>query len=319
MFIKVKTPSRIHITLIDLNGSIGRVDGGVGFALNQPSIVVELRKGKNKCISKNTELKKKAENTLNKLKSVFGFEAEVSILEEYKPHCGLGSGTQLSLAIAKAYSELFGIKLSVRELAKIVGRGGTSGIGVAVFEKGGFIVDGGHSLTVKKGFSPSSLSKAPPPPVIFRYDFPWKVAIVIPEVLGFAGRREVNLFEKNCPIPIEEVRELSHIILMKLLPSVVEEDIDSFRKTISKIQKIGFKKIEVNMHSDIGIPELLEQFEGAGMSSTGTAIYIVVESEKEGKILLKDMKKFFEEKGIECETLIATPNNTGARVELNEV
>ncbi|WP_332881590.1 hypothetical protein [Methanosarcina horonobensis] len=35
--INVVSPSRLHLTLIDLNAEIGRVDGGVGITLESPS------------------------------------------------------------------------------------------------------------------------------------------------------------------------------------------------------------------------------------------------------------------------------------------
>ena len=37
----VRTPSRIHITLLDMNGGLGRVDGGIGITLDAPSILLE--------------------------------------------------------------------------------------------------------------------------------------------------------------------------------------------------------------------------------------------------------------------------------------
>ena len=40
--VKVRTPSRLHTTLLDLNGKLGRVDGGVGMALEDPNITLEM-------------------------------------------------------------------------------------------------------------------------------------------------------------------------------------------------------------------------------------------------------------------------------------
>ncbi|MBS7628477.1 hypothetical protein KEJ23_00610, partial [Candidatus Bathyarchaeota archaeon] len=48
--------------------------------------------------------------------------------------------------VATSISKLLNLNLTVYELAKIMGRGGTSGIGVAAFDKGGLILDGGHSF-----------------------------------------------------------------------------------------------------------------------------------------------------------------------------
>ena len=38
----IKAPSRIHMSLIDLNGSYRRVDGGIGLALADPQFVLEV-------------------------------------------------------------------------------------------------------------------------------------------------------------------------------------------------------------------------------------------------------------------------------------
>ena len=38
----IETPSRIHIALIDLNGSYGRVDGGIGLTIEKPGYAMTL-------------------------------------------------------------------------------------------------------------------------------------------------------------------------------------------------------------------------------------------------------------------------------------
>ena len=38
--IEITTPCRIHMTLIDMNGEIGRVDGGAGLTLSSPNIKI---------------------------------------------------------------------------------------------------------------------------------------------------------------------------------------------------------------------------------------------------------------------------------------
>ncbi len=41
--IEIKAPSRLHITLIDLNGALGRVDGGVGLTLDSPALRIRVQ------------------------------------------------------------------------------------------------------------------------------------------------------------------------------------------------------------------------------------------------------------------------------------
>ncbi|AEA47297.1 beta-ribofuranosylaminobenzene 5'-phosphate synthase [Archaeoglobus veneficus] len=310
--VRIRTPSRLHVTLIDLNGSLGRIDGGVGISVNEPFVEVIGRRSDEVSVEGGINADR-FRNIALKLEKHFGFSATLEVKSDYRPHIGLGSGTQISLAVATIYATLAGKKMSVRELASLVGRGGTSGIGVAAFEYGGFIVDGGHSTKVKPSFLPSSASKAPPPPVIARHDFPdWKIVIAIPELTGAHGRAEVDLFSKNCPIPLEEVRELSHIILMQMLPAVVEEDLDAFCKALNRIQQIGFKRIEVERY-DV-IKDLLSTIDCAGMSSTGPAIFAVTDTD--AKSISKEIKSFFSDAGFDCESIITRARNRGAEVEL---
>ncbi|MEM2086023.1 MAG: beta-ribofuranosylaminobenzene 5'-phosphate synthase [Archaeoglobaceae archaeon] len=310
---RIRTPSRIHVTLIDLNASIGRVDGGVGFALNEPFVEIEAYRSDEVSVRGNACNLERFQDFANKLSNQFGKGIEIVVRSDYRSHVGLGSGTQIALAIGKAFSELYGLGLSIREIAEIVGRGGTSGIGVAVFEFGGFVVDGGHSTKEKKGFLPSSASKAKPAKIISRLEFPdWDVIVLIPKLSGAYGAGEVNLFQKSCPVPLEDVRELCHLILMKMLPAVAEKDLESFNFALQRIQHLGFKKAEVDRYGDL-IRGLLEQFP-AGLSSTGPSVFAVTDSNS--KNLARDMKSYFAERGIECEQIITKGRNRGAEIEL---
>ncbi len=52
-------------------------------------------------------------------------------------HAGLGSGTQLALAVATAMRRLHGIARTCAGDAARLGRGARSGIGIGLFEQGG--------------------------------------------------------------------------------------------------------------------------------------------------------------------------------------
>jgi len=129
--IEITTPSRIHMTLIDMNGEIGRVDGGAGLTLSSPNIKItaEEAEGEGVIIEGLQDfadrMKRAAESLLPEGKGI-----RINVKEVYPAHVGFGSGTQSSLAAAAAVNELYGLNKSVRELAIAVKRGGTSGIGV---------------------------------------------------------------------------------------------------------------------------------------------------------------------------------------------
>gem|GEM_PF-4078391 len=162
IMLKITTPSRLHLTLIDMNASIGRVDGGIGLTLDEPVISIEAEKSDTFEITGNSEHFERMRNSVALLLPE-GEGIHISIEKDYPSHVGLGSGTQAALAAGMAVNKIYNLGLSVYDLGIKVGRGGTSGIGVAAFEKGGFILDGVSSIGgkqasscagfVKKGFS----------------------------------------------------------------------------------------------------------------------------------------------------------------------
>ncbi len=310
----ITTPSRLHITLIDMNASIGRVDGGIGITLDEPVITIKAEKSDTFEITGNSEHLERMRNSAALLLPE-GEGIHISIEKDYPSHVGLGSGTQAALAAGMAVNRIYNLGLSVYDLAIKVGRGGTSGIGVAAFENGGFILDGGHKYSEKKAFLPSAASRLPPAPVLLRKDFlDWDMVVAIPEQKGASSKKEVNIFQEKCPIPLQEVEKLSHIILMQMLPALFEEDVMTFGKCINSIQEIGFKKREVELQPVSR--ELMQALRdggayGAGMSSFGPTVYAFGE---DAVNLGKTAKEFLGEKG---QVFITKARNEGARIENN--
>ncbi len=314
--LKITTPSRLHITLIDMNASIGRVDGGIGITLDKPVVQISAEKSENiKITGKSEHAERMRTSAAALLPEGEGIRIGIEIEKDYPSHIGLGSGTQAALAAAMAVNKIYDIGLSVYDLAIKVGRGGTSGIGVAAFENGGFILDGGHKFSEKRDFLPSSASRLPPAPVLLRRNFPdWEIVVAVPEEKGASLKNEVNIFQKECPIPLNEVEKLSHIILMQLLPALVEEDIVTFGNAINRIQGIGFKKKEVELQpASAKLMEALREngAHGAGMSSFGPTVYAFGE---DAENLRKIAQEFLSEKG---RVFITKARNEGARIENN--
>lgn len=323
----VTTPSRLAFTLIDLNGSIGRINGGVGLALCQPNFQLEVEKSNDIEILAAIDIEathlERAKRILEKLKDKYQFKGvKLNIRSSILSHNGLGSGTQLSLALMRAVCKLYEIDFDLKSAALFVGRGGTSGIGVAAFDKGGFIADGGHKYPAQKSsFLPSSASAGiSPPPILLRRDFPdWKVLLVIPKCKQISGEEEVRLFSSLCPLPRDEAEKLSHLILMKLLPALVEEDLPSFSEAINEIQDIGWKKIEVATQGEIIKKTMAFLREngalGVGLSSWGPAIYAFGEEEELSQLKSKteEFLNHLPEGGI-C--YLTRANNKGAEVTI---
>ena len=319
--IKITSPSRLHLTLIDLNAEIGRVDGGVGITLDAPHIQISAEKADSTEIIGKSHLSDRmqaaAEAILPDSEGI-----RITIEEDMPDHVGLGSGTQSALCAAAAVNELYGLGMSPRQIAIAVGRGGTSGIGVASFESGGFLVDGGHRFSDKGAFSPSAASRADPAPILFRHDFPdWDIVLALPDTKGAHDVQEVDVFKQECPIPLREVQDVSHTILMQMMPAIMEDDIESFGCAVNHIQSVGFKRREVDLQPQ-SVRDIIEFMQdsgtyGAGMSSFGPAVYGFVESKTQGKQIQKDVQNMLDET-IGGSAIITHANNSGATITNTE-
>ncbi|HUU74876.1 MAG TPA: beta-ribofuranosylaminobenzene 5'-phosphate synthase [Methanoregulaceae archaeon] len=287
--ILVDAPSRLHLGLIDLNGALGRVDGGMGIALRNPRILLSAEYSEETIVEGNSEeIRKRVAYAADLVAGALNLpgKARIKILEGYPQHIGLGSGTQYALAVGRALCELYGADPDLEKLAMIAGRGGTSGIGTAAFAGGGFLIDAGHRFgpsMEKHSFLPSSAVKGVrPAPVISRHHFPehWKILVIMPSLPGGAsGIAEKDIFQKYCPIPLDEVQALCHEILMRLLPGLVEEDLDMFGTAINRVQTLGFKKIELELQPS-EINTMIEDLRNsgaaaAGLSSFGPVVYAI--------------------------------------------
>lgn len=274
---RIETGCRLHFGLIDLSNESDRVDGGIGLGLKSPGI--SLKAEKSDVLEIQGPAQDRVETAANAVIQEYDLDpVKIQILEVFPQHKGLGSGTQLALAAGFAVAEINNKNLSTKTMAEVVGRGGTSGIGTAVFSEGGFILDGGHSLNDKGGFLPSAAADVPPPPVLSRLEFPdWHIKIFLLDSVGAYGSDEVTVFEEECPIPVDEVKDLTYIIIMKLLPSIIQGDYKLFRDAVNKIQFIGFKKSELERQpaSQSLVEELQDQGYAAGMSSLGPAVFVI--------------------------------------------
>lgn len=288
----VSAPSRLHLGLIDLNGALGRIDGGIGIALSLPrTVIIAERASELIVVGGGPQSSGRAQDAAQKVLSFLGISGSARITIRTVPddHVGLGSGTALSLSVARAICELYGVTVPVRDLAAMTGRGGTSGIGTAVFECGGLIIDGGHSFgpgKEKQDYRPSSASGGiRSAQVITRHAFPddWQILLVIPTPeVPVSGATETAIFKESCPVPVEEVREICHEVVMRLLPGAVEHDLDLFGAAVNRIQEIGFKRIERERQSPAirALPACLRDAGAAcaGMSSFGPAVYAITDT-----------------------------------------
>jgi len=315
----VKTPSRLHFSMIDLRGDLGRIHGSVGVAIDRPNIVLKARKAPEVMAEgPQAERMKAFANTLLDGSGVEG-GAELEIVSDIREHSGFGSGTQLGLAVGTALSELYGLASSTEEIALKLGRSMRSGIGTYAFKHGGFIVDGGRSVSRKNVI----------PPLLFRSDVPddWLFVIGLPSIeQSHSGLVENDAFKRLEPPPGALIGEISRIVLMQMIPAILEEDIVVFGGAMTAIDfKFGefWEDVQGGHFShpliEAGVNFLLENGAyGVGQSSWGPAFYGLVEGEREAQKLTDRLERFLNSGGRSGEAFYAGPDNKGAVVTIGE-
>jgi len=327
--LEIETAARLHLSLIDLNGSNNRIDGGIGISINDPKLNIECVENDSKdevtfndssdTIITNDVLVEKILETSKLVKNYYNIDSNFTfnIQKIYPLHHGLGLGTQLALSIAKLITSCHSIDATTYSLAEVVHRGGTSGIGVETFNSGGLIVDGGHKMDLKKRFAPSSTSRVSPPPVLARYDFPekWNIILAIPSVSNkVSGKMEVSIFDSYTPIAQKDVEKIAYLTLMKLMPSVLEEDLNDFSSAVNQIQDIGFKRVERDLQSS-SIQEVLDYMDEndipcRGMSSFGPTCFGI--TDRNVSKLEKDLLDYM---GCNSKVILTNGKNNGATIK----
>lgn len=226
---RVSAPARLHLGFLDLNGGLGRRYGSIGLALDAPSTDVSVTRAD--ATSVVGPEKDRVAQVVERCRAALGLTGHyrVEVTRAIPAHAGLGSGTQLALAIGFALMRLEGLSLSPQQVGDLAGRGARSAIGMAAFEGGGFIVDGGRGALDQ------------PPPVLIQSPFPehWRVLLVLDQrAQGAHGDRETQAFAALPPFPEDLADRLCRLVLMQLVPGLKEADIAAFGAALTEIQRI---------------------------------------------------------------------------------
>jgi beta-RFAP synthase len=253
----------LHLGFLDMNGSRGRRFGSVGLTLEGPRVELSARRASSFAIAGLQS--GRAEQFANAMRGRFNLpdDFQLSIDRTIPEHVGLGSGTQLGIAVGVAMARLYRLDLSVREIAMVVQRGQRSGIGAGAFEFGGFLVDGGKAKSDD------------PPPIVSKIEFPeqWRVVLVLERASrGLHGEHETVAFQALPAFPETLAGHLCRLMLMQALPALAQRDIESFGNAIGELQRITgdyFAPAQGGRFASPAVAEALAWFESQGIAGIG--------------------------------------------------
>ncbi len=226
--VAVTVPARLHLGFFDLHGGLGRRFGSIGVAISDLQTRIAIER------SPATEItgpeSDRVERYLEIMRRELGLSGghRIRILDAVPAHAGLGSGTQLALAVAAAVRRLHDLPLDVAADAIRLDRGARSGAGVGLFHHGGLVVDGGRGPALR------------PAPVIAHMPIPapWRILVILdPSRQGKHGANESAAFETLPPFSAELAAHLCRLVVMQALPSLAEQDLAGFGSAVTEIQQ----------------------------------------------------------------------------------
>ena len=300
MPVEVTAHARLHCGFLDLTGEGARRFGGIGLSIDEPVVRVRLEACDRLIVGRVDGAVEGAADGMpdgaaiggtdgddeagavaamvRRLAQLNGLPARgrIDVMSRIPRHVGLGSGTQLAMAVGRGLATLHGVALEPAEIAAATLRARRSGIGYHTFQQGGFVVDGGHR-------PPESARRCAPPPLLARHPVPdaWRIILAIPQsARTVSGETEEEAFRRLRPAPQRSAEELSRLILMRLLPALVEADLPEFGAALAEVQEIvgaSFAGAQRGpYHADAaGLVRALREAggHGVGQSSWGPAVY----------------------------------------------
>ncbi len=311
--VRVRAPSRIHLTVLDMNRFAPERPGGggVGFAIALP-LTVDIR-----CIDGPDDIRSNRLPIIHHFLEVFrqasGYTGGFSIRAEIHgyPHVGLGSTSTVLIALAHGLNAAVGSPFSNTQLRLLLGHnyveethegeiafGFETGVGPAASTYGGMAVMGDR-LTL-----------------VYHHPFAEKerVFIIIPASdISSAGAKEFDLLMNRARSLDYQDRELkAYMILMDLIPALERGDLRKVGDVLWEIEFRGSKRAEIEHHT-FSIYTYMSRlrdagFEFVGMSSVGPSIAVITTRTRE------DVEAVIAPLGLEI-AIETTTDNTGVVIE----
>lgn len=283
------TGSRLHFGLLGFGHPGERQWGGLGVMIDRPVTKVRIATA-DRLIATGPEAERAlaiARNWSRAGGTCREVGARIEILESPPPHVGLGSGTQLALAIGEGLDQVYGRRSRIQDLAQRVGRTGRSSVGTLGFCLGGLIYD----LGKLPGESVGSLGD--------RIDLPeaWRFALVRPRgSLGVCGETETKAFRDLPASDSATTYRLKELVEAWLLPAAKRGDIDSFGVRLTEYNRLAgsfYESIQKGPYINAEVAALVERLKkagarGAGQTSWGPTVFALMPSDNDARRLLAE-------------------------------
>lgn len=303
--VEVRTAGRLHLGMISFGNPAVPSFGGVGVMVEGLGVTVRLVPADG--FQGSGPLAERAVGFARQCAAAWSLAdagCAIEVRTAPRSHVGLGSGTQLALAVAAGMRGLFVAgpteererrftAAEALEVARAVGRGRRSCVGIYGFGGGGLIAEAGR----REGDPGPQFS-----PLVARVMLPeaWRCVVFIKnDCEGLHGEAEKQAFARLRPVPEEISGELSRIATSELVPAAARGDFARFSDAVHRYGRLAGRPFEpqsslLPFHEAIG--GLIDQLaalgvRGAAQSSWGPAVMACCESADAAAGLVGEMQR----------------------------
>jgi beta-RFAP synthase len=215
---------------------------------------------------------------------------DIEVLKSIPAHCGLGSGTQLALAVAAGVRSLCGFPAAnAEELAAMVGRGRRSAIGCHGFQSGGLL----YELGSYPGEPLGRLST--------RVEIPaeWRVVLITAsQPPGLSGEHELKAFNQLPPVPESTTARLKQLAESSIVPAAEQDDLEAFGEALFEYGRLAgecFASVQGGPYASTEIAACVDTLRrlgvrGVGQSSWGPTVFAIAADEAHAEEIIARMR-----------------------------
>jgi beta-RFAP synthase len=310
--VEITAPSRLHFGMLSINRAGGRQFGGVGAMVEGPGLRMTMRRA-----ARLETVGLLSQRTRQVARLLSGGKGEpqcrIEVLQAPREHVGLGTGTQLSMAIAAGFNALEGgPRLEPIELARRVGRGERSAVGLYGFVYGGLIFEAGKAAGEEIS------------PLVARVELPsqWRFVLICPhEERGLSGEQERRAFAALPAVSDERLATLEGLAREKLVPAASRADFDGFSEALYEFGYLAGLSFASQQggpfrgRRNSSLVALVRQLgvRGVGQSSWGPTLFALLPAGDSAGEFVRSVRRYADDEQLEF--TISTPANSGASIE----
>jgi beta-RFAP synthase len=314
--IQVTAPARLHFGMLSCENGRRPRFGGLGLMVQRPAVQLRCAASPEfEAVGPLAERVRRVASSWSQWQSLDELpRCRLEVRAAPPHHAGLGTGTQLGLAVAAGLNALLlppAVTVSPAELAAAAGRGKRSAVGTYGFHLGGLILESGKLPGDPIGL----LEKRVPVPGTWRF-----VLLRPQEREGLSGGAEEEAFALLSHTPVSTMQRLGDLARNVILPAAEAQRFSEFAEAVYDYGYLAgtcYASVQGGAFAGPQLTQLIETIRamgvrGVGQSSWGPTVFAAFPDESAARCFTDRIRRRYPQE--ELSVAVTCPNNTGAEI-----